>query len=360
MDIIYKIKNYLFPEIDPEVQKHLDRDSMSNLYRISIAILIFETLSMLIYVYSSLRTSFKDSNIISLKLVAFCIVICIFGSILSRYLSRKEDLQHRTVIIFKFIVFALLTVWAIISDFRHYRIHEQMLTFFTVELMTVCFFMFLPWESIILMGGAYLGLFSVLYAFDGASGIQLLNFSAMMFLSIIGMITMFHHQKNLAIESIQLEKRTKMYEEISHHDALTGVWNRFALEEDEKNMVGRDITAYMIDINDFKFFNDKYGHATGDSVLKKTCDELTKLFPNGKIYRYGGDEFLVICESSDEFQYEGELHMFNWYNKRRRVNITLCIGKAKGTPENREEFYQLISKADELMYRIKKRTHSRR
>jgi diguanylate cyclase (GGDEF)-like protein len=125
-------------------------------------------------------------------------------------------------------------------------------------------------------------------------------------------------------------------------------------------MVGQAISAYMVDINDFKYFNDKYGHATGDSVLKMTSDELQKLFPTGKIYRYGGDEFLVLCESSAENQYQGDLHTFIWFNKRRRVNITLCIGKAEGTPENQEQFKQLITDADELMYRVKKRTHSRR
>ena len=158
----------------------------------------------------------------------------------------------------------------------------------------------------------------------------------------------------MADESIKLNIRTKMYEELSQHDALTGLWNRYALTEDEKSFIGQPMTAFMIDINDFKGINDKLGHSVGDEILKEASVKLQELFPDFRIYRYGGDEFLVLCGTPDKGLYLRDFYSFYWSSGKRKEKVTLCFGRADGLPKDHEQFTQVISAADDSMYQNKK------
>ena len=115
------------------------------------------------------------------------------------------------------------------------------------------------------------------------------------------------------------------------------------------------MTVYMIDVNYFKEINDKYGHMAGDEILRETSERLKKLFPEGRLYRYGSDEFLIIV-----FQPSGENHSSDTYEftqEEHGVNVLLSIGNAKGSPADYHEFFDLISRADKALYVVKKRTH---
>ena len=355
MRLLYKIKNTIFPDVDREIQKQLDRDSLINLSRVSLALLIVETLSLFIFIVSVSKNSIEHHEKVSVVLVLFCIISCLTGYILSKRMVRKTELSHWLVVIFKIIIFVAFSAWAIASDFRHYRVGEQILTYHAVNLIVVCFFMFVPWLSVLLIGSSYVAWYFFLYFYDSAAGIQIFNFFILCLLSIVGAIEIYHYHKNLAAESITLARRTKMYEELSHHDALTGLWNRYALAEDEKGFIGKLMIAFMIDINDFKSINDKYGHTAGDKILKEAADKLHQLFPACMIYRYGGDEFLVLCDSPDKEPYLRDYYSFYWANGKRKVKVTLCFGKAEGLPDDHEKFNQVISAADNLMYQNKKR-----
>ena len=97
------------------------------------------------------------------------------------------------------------------------------------------------------------------------------------------------------------------------HDVLTGLNNRYALDTyvvekmkiyGEGQRGNRDLYLLMMDINDFKRINDKYGHIEGDVALKRVSDTLKKIgtdYPQGLfLARYGGDEFTAVFESQSE------------------------------------------------------------
>lgn len=83
-------------------------------------------------------------------------------------------------------------------------------------------------------------------------------------------------------------------------DPLTGVANRLRLDEDLERVTHRatDVgqgAALMIDIDRFKDYNDNHGHLAGDAVLRRVAAALTaQTRPSDRIYRYGGEEFLVL------------------------------------------------------------------
>lgn len=95
--------------------------------------------------------------------------------------------------------------------------------------------------------------------------------------------------------------RQRHLERVVRSDALTGLGNRVAIDEDMAGIQDRfhryrhGFCIAMLDIDHFKRFNDRYGHQTGDRVLAEVGAAIaSEIRPGDLAYRYGGDEFLVI------------------------------------------------------------------
>jgi diguanylate cyclase (GGDEF)-like protein len=86
-------------------------------------------------------------------------------------------------------------------------------------------------------------------------------------------------------------------------DALTGMFDRGRLESqgratiDDAGKTGRAVSLLLIDIDHFKSFNDRFGHAAGDAVIRRIAREImATVRASDLVYRFGGEEFVVICE----------------------------------------------------------------
>ena len=90
-------------------------------------------------------------------------------------------------------------------------------------------------------------------------------------------------------QALRVESRT---------DALTGVGNRRALDEELRNMLRfspMPLSLVLVDIDDFKRVNDRFTHVVGDDVLRRVAGSLSQLLRGGdRLVRYGGDEFVVL------------------------------------------------------------------
>jgi diguanylate cyclase (GGDEF)-like protein len=120
----------------------------------------------------------------------------------------------------------------------------------------------------------------------------------------IRMLTMLANQAGLAIENSQLYEKTVMR---AHSDSLTELWNhgyfQYLLQAElEKVKVTKEtLSLIMLDIDDFKIYNDTLGHQAGDRILK----DLAILLKNQSrkmdfVCRYGGEEFTVILPQTDK------------------------------------------------------------
>lgn len=90
----------------------------------------------------------------------------------------------------------------------------------------------------------------------------------------------------------------KKLHSLSYHDQLTNIKNRYALHIDLNNQ-NNNFYFGILDLDRFKKINDTYGHDFGDACLKEVANQLMLYFKD-KAYRYGGDEFVVITDYSDE------------------------------------------------------------
>lgn len=151
-------------------------------------------------------------------------------------------------------------------------------------------------------------------------------------------------------------------------DGLTGLNNRGGMNQflQKRCELARDNSKrkvwyfVLIDVNDFKIINDRYGHVVGDKVLRFTADHLKQLMKNRKSFlaRYGGDEFAIVveCENDEEIEKvmvclkpEGGI-CYSHLGKEHKV--TLSAGYARFRKGMKAE--QIIEEADHWMYYRKK------
>ena len=356
MVIFNKLKLYLMPTVPTDVQENIDREGMRNISHVSLFALLFESFIFLVFLVT--RSGIDQKTMFSVTSVGFAIVTCTIAYLGSREMLSKQQMSHGSVLAFKVSFFVAFTTWAVIADYRQYMDGNQMLTFFTVEMLMVCFMLFRPIVGLTLMSLAFLGLYLMLCSFDGAARIVIPNYLMLWLVSVFGMMVRFHTQMHLSAKTTRLIYTNKVLENVGRHDGLTGLRNRKALNEDVLHMPGTHICAYMVDVNYFKDINDTYGHMVGDAVLQTVSSSLRKLYPNSQCYRFGGDEFLVLSEQPKEELYTKDTYQFRWRSEEASFDVGLSIGYAEGTPMNHEELLDLIARADGALYEVKKRTHS--
>ena len=95
-------------------------------------------------------------------------------------------------------------------------------------------------------------------------------------------------------------------EHMAYHDSLLDIPNRQAALRNLQHMLreGKRCAVVLFDISDFKLFNETFGHAKGDLLLKDVSLSIARFVPEGSLYRSGGDDFLVLLSGADGPQAE--------------------------------------------------------
>lgn len=127
-------------------------------------------------------------------------------------------------------------------------------------------------------------------------------------------------------------KLEKMLTDVASKDALTGLFNRRRMQElmktvfDEREKDPYNMCVAMIDVDDFKQINDRYGHDVGDEALKSLADILIGMNHEKKnfhVCRWGGEEFLVLYRHYDKDE-KGIMDEFNELRKKVENNLIVC------------------------------------
>ncbi len=179
------------------------------------------------------------------------------------------------------------------------------------------------------------------------------------------MLIMLSNQAGLAVENSQLYEKTVIS---AHTDALTNLWNHgyfqylLGMEMDKAKAISSKLSLIILDIDDFKVYNDALGHQAGDRILK----DLASLLKNQSrkmdhVCRYGGEEFAIILPSADtkEAMFIAERLRENiekqaFLNQEILPQKTLTVSLGIATfPDNGTSTSELIRAADKALYEAK-------
>ncbi|MDF2857707.1 MAG: hypothetical protein K0Q87_3558, partial [Neobacillus sp.] len=161
-------------------------------------------------------------------------------------------------------------------------------------------------------------------------------------------------------ERKQLSEKNLLVE-VANRDYLTNLLNHRSFQEHLRRDLksGIDFHLILTDIDKFKCINDKYGHVTGDKVLHQIGAIISSIIPaiQGKVFRYGGEEFALILYIKDQDEVNTLLseikqsvanHIF--YCEGEAFSVTMSFGSCK---QNGESPAELVEKADKLLYEAK-------
>jgi two-component system, cell cycle response regulator len=174
--------------------------------------------------------------------------------------------------------------------------------------------------------------------------------------------------RELANQQVELERLNSQLFRQARIDGLTQVGNRLKMREDLNVLAarvakpGESFCAIMCDVDHFKLYNDEYGHLQGDEVLKKVANALLQgCRPNDEVYRYGGEEFLLVmpeqsieaaCAVADRHRAQIEQLAIPNIGSPGTI-VTISAGVASINPSSGPSIKEWLERADGALYRAK-------
>ena len=208
----------------------------------------------------------------------------------------------------------------------------------------------------------FISLYSIIFFIQVFNPIAIENiviyFSQIFFLFLVGGL-------GGIIVSRERKQHTEKNElaEVANRDYLTNLLNHRSFQENLRNELDNNTDFYLVltDIDKFKSINDQFGHVTGDKVLCQIGKIISSIIPvkQGKVFRYGGEEFAIILQTNDQkvvdeilVKIKQSVAAHTFYCNGQPFSLTMSFGSCK---QNGEKPDQLVEKVDKLLYEAKHR-----
>ncbi len=297
------------------------------------------------------------------------IAIGIVGILLSHSLANRRFVSIWTLRItywaYWFLVTSIMTVLYLMDAYSS----GSMASLFAFYLILAAVPIFNFWEIIL-----FLNIPNLLTI--GVMALDLLTFKEAFYTVLIYeffaiVMSMAFHKTYFRLLDAEkkLEAARDQLETMSVTDPLTGVLNRYGLDrffsefKNEKPPI-ETITAFAMDIDFFKDYNDAFGHLVGDECLVRIAKAINYVFigEKARIARIGGDEFVVLLADADEkkikdltdslYRSVGELSISAGNQSVSRF-LTVSCGIATANLENLSGWTDLFAMADQVLYQMK-------
>lgn len=173
-------------------------------------------------------------------------------------------------------------------------------------------------------------------------------------------------------QNARLDEMNKTLRNISIKDPLTGLYNRFGMEQigipmyEKAHKEGKSCVIMFADMNRMKYINDEFGHLQGDLAIRTVASSILKTIPSDWIcIRYGGDEFITlgVCDCREYAETLIDKINEELSNQVKNMHlaypITISCGYTITNPVTDKKLIDYINEADSIMYESKQRTYER-
>ncbi len=176
----------------------------------------------------------------------------------------------------------------------------------------------------------------------------------------VNFVRVVAQELSLSVENAYLYDKMRR---MAIRDALSGAYNRLYLMTYMAEIFANNpkkVSVLIFDMDHFKQINDKFGHLTGDMVLKTTANLIQKMLPSGILARYGGEEFVIVLPEFDEkeaAQFANSIRQMVGHHQflvagGKKITVTLSAGIAS-YPLDSDNYEGLLQLADEALYEAK-------
>lgn len=190
--------------------------------------------------------------------------------------------------------------------------------------------------------------------------------------SVLVAALLFYLFLGVALSLLLFRKKEASLQYMARHDALTGLHNRYSLEEYASRELARArrggsrFSVVSFDMDMFKGVNDDYGHSAGDQVLREVADRVCGVIRDVDIaFRMGGEEFLVMLPDADEQtahqvadRLRDALISQPITYREQEISISASFGVAELSPLS-DDWERLLRRADRALYLAKDRGRNR-
>ena len=358
--VAQKLKNALFAKADGKVEKEIDMLNVVVLRRISFFCAVLETAAV---IFMALGLSETDNVRISIISTAFAAVLCYAMNITLRIMNKKNYYNHIVIVTICNSFSMLFIAWSMFVSGRKYIAGYQIIVFYAVVIALICFTVMLPRISVSIILASFIGFYVFMYTVDKAVGVQAFNYFAFMLICCGASIEKYSVTVAKVEGKIEAEELNDTFLRIMRHDTLSRVKNRTALMEDLPQFFDKKIIVLIFDLDKFKFINDNYGHLAGDRVIQEYAKIFCEVFDEESVYRYGGDEFVVVRRATTEEEFNSEIADMrvaadNLDVEGIKEKTDYSYGFSFGIVQNGNEFEELLVKADDMLYEQKRKKHS--
>ena len=336
---------------------------------------LFNILHALVYTGWRLHT---PASRVYVLLYACLLVVSLLGLACVPFLKRSLPRSAGLTLWLQWIYCGFLLCWAVMVTLYDQRVGPGAETYLTVLLTVAVLAELPPVPAAVLLGVPQIALMLALPHYQPTKQD---NFGLYLNSTVLAAVAIFiacyrylsqkrqHEGAQLILEKnreIAEKNRELMY--LVGHDSLTGLYNRRFLDLRLPAICadcaehGKHLGMMMIDIDDFKLYNDQFGHQMGDACLDQVSQALLGCLQSEGEYilRYGGEEFLYLGSGADTaaVRRRGEemcaaVRALALHAAGKPSPVTVSIGACAAVPQDKSAWQTLIRRADQALYTAK-------
>ncbi|MBC8570796.1 GGDEF domain-containing protein [Zongyangia hominis] len=340
---------------------------------VTILFQLYNICYTLIYTHGTLSTTSSK-----VYLCLYIIMLSVTGAlVLYRFAALRHSYPPERTLRLQTAYAAFSMLWALAITLYDQRVSDNVTTYLSLAIFLSLLIYFKPLQALLTFGVPQLILVILWwrqYLFDGSVYGQLISTTAVAAMSFFiacyryyaGRYTFAEHQTILR-QNQQIQDKNKLLELLVHRDDLTGIYNRRFLKAylpvlcAQAQSLRQPLTVFMVDIDDFKTYNDSFGHQRGDTCLRLVAQAMNVQMSQGYFLRYGGEEFcgIVMGLSPSEALEEGRslceaVEALKLDTAEPHRYVTVSIGVFTAVPERPDQWKEMINKADKALYQAKK------
>lgn len=348
-----------FTNPNQEVQNHIDD---INIKYVSLLSLVYG-ITLFLYLLLTFTPYFDVPERLTYRLLYFInSAICLLYYFAVRFFYYRQNKKSLWVEKMQSVIIVSVTAIAVLISILDFNYGGDCILYCTIILAITTLTLQSPFQAILYHTLAGIGYLSLISIYHGSLSFgYLIKFIAFIVVCFASGITKYKLFVDKTKSQIELTNVSEEFRQASIKDTLTETKNRRALIQDSYLFCDENCFFLFTDIDHFKNINDAYGHQNGDLVIQYYANKLCNYFGKENVYRFGGDEFMVVVpkmnkEDSDKALnlLQDSLKVVNFDNEDHSFSVSGgYLFTTLGCTDLTFKIEDLLRKLDHALYEVK-------